>query len=102
MPQWSAQDLREYEAYCNKHDRWIYQAAKFDLHMESAIGVIHPSDVWDRIDDTIIAGHILASNHPHDLTSMAKEYLGVDIKPFEDALEVAVKECRDKVSQAKL
>lgn len=49
---------------------------------------------WEKIFDTLTAGHLLASNHPHDLTSMTLEFLGVDIEPFEKALEKAVKEAR--------
>lgn len=99
---WDAQELRQYEEYCNKHERWIYQNAKFDIHMECAIGVRHPHDVWSRIEDTVVAGHLLSSNTPHDLTAMAKQYLGVDIKPLEEALEQAVKDCRHIVQQARL
>lgn len=49
---------------------------------------------WSTVHDTLMAGHLLASNHRHDLTAMALEYLGEDIQPLEDALEVAVNEAR--------
>lgn len=73
-------------------DRLVLQNAKFDQTALEQVGI--DGWPWERTHDTLIAGHLLASNHPHDLTSMAIEYLGVDIQPFEDALEKAVKECR--------
>lgn len=73
----------------------ILQNAKFDvaaLHTtEYRFGTHWP---WNRTQDTLLAGHLLASNHPHDLTTMALEYLGKDIQPYEDRLELAVKEAR--------
>lgn len=79
----------------------ILQNAKFDV---TALSNILPSFSWpwDRTFDTLLAGHLLASNHPHDLTSMAFEYLGVNIEELEKALESAVKEGRRMVQQAKL
>jgi DNA polymerase I-like protein with 3'-5' exonuclease and polymerase domains len=57
---------------------------------------------WEDTHDTLIAGHLLHSSMPHDLTSLALHYLGVDIQPYEDRLEEAVKACRRIVQQAKL
>lgn len=72
---------------------WIVgQNIKFDVHALRTIGISEWN--WSRTYDTLLAGHLLASNHPHDLTSMAMEYLSVDIQPLEDHLEKAVKEAR--------
>ncbi len=78
----------------------VLQNAKFDVTALSFIGVNNWN--WTRTHDTLIAGHLLASNKPHDLTSMAIQYLGVDIEPYEKKLEAAVKECRRLVQQARL
>jgi hypothetical protein len=78
----------------------VLQNSKFDVAMLKALWADHTSQglpfrwQWDRTHDTLIAGHLLASNRPHDLTSMAVQYLGVDIEPLEKALEAAVKHCR--------
>ncbi len=83
----------------------ILQNAKFDFTALDTIGFWKQWDIdeaWWSVRDTLIAGHLLASNHPHNLTDMATEYLGVDIEPYEKALEAAVKECRRMVQQAKL
>lgn len=94
IPQWSAEDLQEIAEYCDAEDEWIYHNSKFDIRAESITGVQHPENVWDRVHDTLIAAHLLASNQPHDLTTCALVYLGVNIKPFENDLKQAVKEAR--------
>ena len=63
--------------------RLLFQDAKMKLHWD-----------WSKVRDTLLAGHLLASNHPHDLTSMAMEYLSADVQPYEDVMEVAVKEAK--------
>ena len=70
----------------------VLQNAKFDVKALATIGLTDWN--WNQTHDTLIAGHLLASNHKHDLTSMVLEYLGVDIQPYEDRLEKVVKECR--------
>lgn len=49
---------------------------------------------WHKTRDTLIAGHIIASNLPHTLDAMVLQYLGDDIGPYEEALAEAVQECR--------
>lgn len=49
---------------------------------------------WERTWDTLLAGHLLASNQPHDLTTMSLVHLGVNIKPLEDALKEACNQAR--------
>ncbi len=78
----------------------IGQNSRFDAAALRTIGVSNWP--WEMTHDTLIASHILASNQPHDLTSLALHYLGVNIKPLEDALEQAVKQCRRLVQQARL
>lgn len=73
----------------------ILQNAKFDV---AALRTICPriSDnwPWERTQDTLIGGHLLCSNGPHDLTSMTSQYLGHDITPLEKSLEEAVQAAR--------
>ena len=76
-------------------DLLVLQNAKFDV---AALRTICPDLAtrwdWKRTRDTLLAGHLLYSNKPHDLTSMTLQYLGKDIQIFEDKLEDAVQECR--------
>jgi hypothetical protein len=83
-------------------DAIVGQNIRFDV---TALSVAAGREIdwpWYKTHDTLIAGHLLASNQPHDLTSMTLHYLGWDITPFEDALGKAVKEARRYVQQAKL
>lgn len=59
--------------------------AKFDARALSAIGVDLP---WPKVRDTLVAGHLLATNHGHRLDQMCVEYLSEDIEP----LEISVRE----------
>jgi DNA polymerase I-like protein with 3'-5' exonuclease and polymerase domains len=72
----------------------ILHNAKFDV---TALGVTPGWEMewpWESTHDTLIASHLLASNQPHDLTSLTLHYLGADIKPLEDALHQACVEAR--------
>ncbi len=73
-------------------DWLIGQNIKFDVAAAATIG-IHKWP-WHLTHDTLIAGHLLASNQPHDLTSMALHMLGVDIEPFEKSLKRCCEEAR--------
>lgn len=91
-------DLEDIQALIGNTDLCL-QNSKFDVTAMAAIGLkVWP---WARTHDTLTAGHLLATNQKHDLTSMLLHYLGVDIRPYEKALEVAVKECRRIIQQAK-
>jgi len=53
---------------------------------------------WDRTEDTLTAGHVLASALPHGLDKMAKQYLRyAHMNAFEDKVEVACRKARDYV-----
>ena len=49
---------------------------------------------WEKVEDTLIASHILNSSESHDLTSLVKNYLDVDISDYENKLRSAVIDCR--------
>lgn len=67
------------------------QNAKFDVRALATIGIALP---WEKVRDTLVMGHLLATNHKHDLTSMCIEYLGTDIEPFEVHIKQVVQQCR--------
>lgn len=91
-PEIPIEDLAEIGSAIALANGVVLQNGKFDAHSLATIGVEFP---WDDYHDTLLAGHLLASNQPHDLTSMALHYLGVDIQPLEERLERAVKKARD-------
>lgn len=85
-------DLHEIRRLIDNADSIVGQNIKFDVHALSAIGITDWP--WEKTEDTLIAAHLLASNQKHDLTNLAMDYLSHDIKPYEAALEKAVKKCR--------
>ncbi len=93
-------DLEQIEWEVGEADKVVMQNGKFDVAALSSVGFPSGAWPWDKTLDTLMAGHLLASNRPHDLTSMAMQYLGVDVKPFEDRLESACKEAR-KVARSR-
>lgn len=79
-------------------DRLLLQNPKFDVAALLPIlpeGFVWP---WDITLDTLMAAHLLASNHAKDLTSLGIEYCAVDISGFEALVEEATKACRDIVT----
>ncbi len=99
LPRIPAGDVEEIQSILDDADRVVLHNSKFDAKALATIGVALP---WDKVEDTLIAGHVLASNQPRDLTSMCLHYLGEDIQPLELELEKIVKKCRSMVQQAAL
>lgn len=77
-------------------DTLVAQNAKFDVAMLYAIGVYSDSDPfpWDKLEDTLVAGHMLYTSRRHDLTTMVLQYLKEDIKPLEKKLQHACEAAR--------
>jgi hypothetical protein len=73
----------------------VLQNAKFDV---AALNALDPwfgeNWPWGRTHDTLLAGHLLASAMPHDLTSMTLQYLGIDIEPHEREIQKACVKAR--------
>lgn len=71
----------------------IGQNLKFDVH---ALTTIIPSLEWPwhRTYDTLIAGHLFASNQSHNLTALALMYCDIPIESEENALKEACTEAR--------
>lgn len=88
-------DLVDIKNYIDEADEIVFQNPKYDITaLRTLSKKLFNKWPWHKTRDTLLAGHLLASNQPHDLTSMVLIYLGVNIKPFEDALEKATKEAR--------
>jgi len=80
----------------------ILQHSKFDVAMLTELGRdlgIEFEWPWGKTHDTLVSGHLLASNHGHSLEDMAIEYLGVDMSRYEKRMEKAVKACRSFVQR---
>lgn len=95
------QDITEVRRTLRDVSELVLQNVKFDA---TALATILPGLEWPwgKTQDTLMAGHLLASNLPHALDDMALQYLGVDIRRYEETLKAAVQKARRLVQQAKL
>lgn len=88
-------DLWEIDQKMNAAQGLVLQNARFDAR---ALQTTWPDEEWtlpwDKVWDTLIAAHILASNQPKDLTSLALIYLGVNIAPLEEEMEQCIQDAR--------
>jgi len=86
-------DLKEIDKVIQEEENLVFQNATFDI---KAISLILPKLKWDwsKIDDTLYSSHLLESNLPKNLTALTLRTLGIDLQPYEDEMEEAVKEAR--------
>lgn len=91
QPTIPSEDVRAIRERIDGADLVYMQNGKFDARALKKIGIDLP---WAKVRDTLVMGHLLASNHPHNLTDMCIEYLGVDIEPHELFVKGVVKTCR--------
>jgi len=91
------EDLDEIQRLLDCADEIVLQNAKFDYEMLCKLFADRGREFlwdWNKVHDTLIAGHLLASNSPHDLTSMVLQYLDVDVQPYENEMKEIVLEAR--------
>jgi DNA polymerase I-like protein with 3'-5' exonuclease and polymerase domains len=97
--QWLKEDVEEIINTVEEADEVVFQNVKFDI---KALTPLLPKGYkwpWHKTRDTLMGGHLLASNHAHDLNSMAVEYLAIDITKYEDRLQKVVAACRNFVKR---
>jgi DNA polymerase I-like protein with 3'-5' exonuclease and polymerase domains len=92
-PYWKEEDLYEIQEMIDEADTLVLQNPRYDFRGLDLLGLRAGTPRnWIKVRDTLMAGHLLVSNQPHDLTTMAMIYLRLNIQPLEDKLEAAVKE----------
>jgi len=96
QPQIPKGDLAEIEDRCmSSKEEVVFHNAKFDVSMlDRVIPKLGDRWPWERTHDTLYLAHLLGSNLPKNLTALAVQYLGIDIEPFEVAIDKAVAEAR--------
>lgn len=87
-------DLEEIQNCLDKCRKVILQNPKFDNKALKNIGITLP---WEKVEDTLMMGHLLDSKMPHNLTDMCIQYLGMNIQHREDKLEKICKTARNLV-----
>lgn len=90
-PEVPTTDLADIVELIDAADLVYMHNSKYDTHLLAAIGINLP---WSKVRDTLIASHLLATNRPHDLTSLCIEYLGVDIEHYEISVKEVTRSCR--------
>lgn len=88
-------DKEEITDRINDAEEVVGQNSKFDITAFATIGIPWRKEWYRKTHDTLLAGHLLASGEPHNLTEMALRYLRLDIKPYEDRVKAAAKEARE-------
>lgn len=94
-------DLIEIEDAVSGASRIVMQNGKFDVRALWFAG-IDGAWPWEKTDELLLMAHLLGSNQPKDLTSLASVWLGKDIGPWEDRLREACVAGRRLVQQARL
>ena len=79
---WSKKDIKEIEKLVIKYRQIVFHNAKFDLQALIKLGLHLP---LSRIEDTILAHHVLDNSEPHNLDFLADEYLNTN--PLEKDLK---------------
>ena len=91
------EDLLEIKELIDSCERLVLQNSTFDLKM---LKTLETEDwswgewPWDKIHDTQFSAHMIASCQRRDLTTLALLELGIDVKPFEDAIHAATDKAR--------
>lgn len=90
-PDIPADDIMDIAEYLDAADLIYLQNSKYDARALATIDIQLP---WPKVRDTLVMGHLLASNHRHDLTWMCIEYLGIDIEKHELLIKEVTQACR--------
>lgn len=80
------------------YDTLVFHNSKFDVKALATVGVDVP---WSKVEDTLVASHVLNSSAPHNLTDLASAWLNENILPYEVALAEVVKTARRRVVAAR-
>lgn len=92
-------DIRDIQELLHSADVLVTQNGKFDVTALAAIGIT--DFPWEKLEDTLIAGHLLYSAKGHRLDQMTMQYLDEDITKAEKVLIAAVQEARRLVTSEK-
>lgn len=95
-PKLTKQIKERVRGYVEDCDTLIFHNTKFDLRGLEKLGVFSPKEVlrlFDKIEDTVVAFHVLASGESHKLKDLALKYLDIPDDDLQD-LKTAVTEAR--------
>lgn len=79
-------------------ERVVYHNAKFDIRMMSEF--VPPELVWDKLEDTLLASHVLNSKDNHGLKELALKYLDI-LDDDEKRIRKETQSARTKIKNSK-
>lgn len=86
IPQKDKEEIQHYlqlsPTYKPKAPALIFHNAKFDILALESIGIQFSQADWKRVEDTLIASHLIASGTSHRLKDLAIQYL--DLPDFDE------------------
>lgn len=88
------EDVAHIKEVIEEADLIYLMNSQFDALALRTIGISLP---WHKVRDTLVAGHLLASNHSHHLDDMVEEYLGVRYADEMRKRELKIKEVTQAV-----
>jgi DNA polymerase I-like protein with 3'-5' exonuclease and polymerase domains len=71
---WEEEDTRTIQRYLNKAKTIVFHNATFDIRALEFVG-IKMEHLWDKIEDTLLASHVICSGDTHKLKDLAIKYL---------------------------
>ena len=86
-------DLAQIQNLVDQGGPLIFHNAKFDIRALTRAGITWGQDHWDRIEDTLIGSHVLASSDSHGLKDLAVRHLGIPTDD-QEGLRSAVNDAR--------
>ena len=93
-PQVPQKDLEEIQVVISAANLIVLQNPKFDVRALQTVFKGRLRWDWGKTRDTLLAGHLLASNEPHDLATMVLVYLRYNSQPFEDRIKEVTEKAR--------
>jgi len=93
-PRVKRKDLTAIQELIDDSETLVLQNPKFDYQALQTVFEGRLRWEWSKVRDTLLAGHLINSLEPHNLTDMVSKYLGLDIQPYEKDLQAASEEAR--------
>lgn len=97
----SPSEFQEVWNHFLEYDLWVFQNSKFDMRQLDLLA--RRLDLvldwpWDRIHELTVSSHLLASGQQKDLTTLGLVWCGINLSPFEVAVQKATVKARNIVT----
>lgn len=93
-PVYPPEDIEEIQEIIRTAPKIVFQNAKFDVAALNRLPGFSLSWPWEKTEELLYMAHILSTEEPHNLETLALKYLRVDLARFENDIRESVKEAR--------